>query len=945
MRSRHHVLHLLTNREWFESANAYVPDPAFAMVPVRARLPPDWTTLHEGVWFHCLPPGGAMPRQGWKIHVSGTTHTAHELLAAVVPVLVNEGVAFKLAADRILLSLINSKRWSRGGSGKFMTVYPRDADHFTALLARLHAVTRGFAGPYILSDRRYPESKVLFYRYGTLQAQTALAVDGRRVSVFVNDDGTLEGDERSPLFRLPRGITDPIAPEPPPHAPASGEVRLHDGRYRVEASLAFSNSGGVYLATDTTTDATVVLKEARPYTNWLSRDDDAAALLRKEQRILALLAGSGYTARPIELFSEWEHTFVAQEYVTGTSLATLGATRSVLLRTRPAPADVAAFLDLTRRVFGSLLRALEHLHARNVVFGDLSPSNVLWREELGRVALIDFEGACELGVDRPANLTTPGFDAPGAGPAGTPDPADDWYAYGALLCAFLMPITPFFALAPDRVGPIVEKLGAATYLPPEITAMARALLVPEREHRIGPAQIAAALRSLEHAAATFDQPATAPLARPTALAQPAPPPLDPALPARLASYIVANADPRRTDRLYPADFRVFDTNPHSLSFGAAGVLYALHRSGIAPPAEQLDWLLRAEIAPARYPPGLMVGSSGIAWALLELGHPDAARRALAAGHDHPLRDRAAGLAHGKAGWALTNLKFFLALHDERYLTEARRCADELLRDATTVPLLRDATAVELPRSATAADTGLSWPAEDDTHYGLFHGASGVALVLAYLARTTGEERYAAGARRALAFDLAQAQPIENGLGVSWPYRANFPGVLLPYWSYGSAGIGAALLRVIHLCGADDLEPWLDRIFVDTDRAFAVTTGMANGLAGIATFLTDAHHFTGEQRYRTAALRAVDGILTYRVERPTGLALPGDYSGRISCDYATGSAGVLRLAHRLLTNTPTDFFLDEYFTDTPYLRSRRPHDAGGGSQRSAKAGCREPIVRQ
>ena len=882
MRTRHHVLHLLTNREWFESPNAYVPDAAYYMAPVRALLAPGWEARHEGVWFQCLPPGAEMPVQGWKIHISGTTHSARELIAAVVPILVRGGVPFKIAADRILLSLINSKRWSRGGSGKFMTIYPRNADHFAALLPVLDAATKEFVGPYILSDRRYRESKVVFYRYGTLQSQTALAADGTRVPVFVGADGTLSTEERGPLFRLPPGIDDPIAAEPAMHAPAAGELFLRDGRYRVDAPLAFSNSGGVYLATDVTTGAAVVLKEARPYTNWLSREDDAAALLRKEQRILALLASSGYTAKPIELFAEWEHTFVAQEHVAGVSLATLGATRSVLLRTRPAQADADAFARLVRRVFTSLLHALEAVHAANVVFGDLSPSNVLWREDVGRVALIDFEGACEIGVDRPANLTTPGFDAPGTGPATSADVADDWYAYGALLCAFLMPVTPFFALAPDRIGAIVERLCAASCLPAEIAAMIRSLLHPERERRIGPRQIAIALRSLDTIAAG-------------AVGNvPAPEDPEPELRERLAAYIVASADTQRTDRLYPADFRVFDTNPLSLSYGAAGVLYALHRSGFTPREEHVAWLLRSAIAPQRYPPGLMLGTAGIAWALLALGYDDDARRVLAAGHDHPLRDRAAGLAYGKAGWALANLAFFLALHDERYLDEARRCAAELLRDAQ-----RD-------------ERGLCWAYDGDVHYGLFHGASGVALLLTYVGRTTNDERYLAAARDALRFDLAHAQPIENGVGVSWPYRANFPGVVLPYWAYGSAGIGAALLRVVHLGGADDLVPWLERIFVDTDRAWSVTPGMANGLAGIATFLLDAHAFTGEQRYRDAALRAADGMLTYRVERAAGVALPGDYSGRISCDYATGSAGVLRVIDRLVRGGSADFFLDEYF---------------------------------
>ena len=363
---------------------------------------------------------------------------------------------------------------------------------------------------------------------------------------------------------------------------------------------------------------------------------------------------------------------------------------------------------------------------------------------------------------------------------------------------------------------------------------------------------------------------------------------------RLAAYIIGNADPRRSDRLYPADFRVFDTNPLSVSYGAAGVSYALHRSGITPPAEHVAWLLGTPVTAQRYPPGLMLGSSGIAWTLLSLGARDDARRVLACGQEHPLRDRAPGLAYGKAGWALTNLAFFLELHDERFLVEAQRSADELLRDASE------------------DDRGLGWSYDGDVHYGLYHGASGIALLLTYLALATHEERYLGAARDALRFDLAHAQPIENGRGASWPYRAGFPGVLLPYWSYGSAGIGAALLRLVHLGGADDLAPWLERIFVDTDRAWSVTPGMANGLAGIATFLVDAHAFTGEARYRNAALRALDGILAYRVARGEGIALPGDYSGRLSCDYATGSAGVLSLVDRIMRGRTADFFLDQHF---------------------------------
>ena len=81
MRTRHHVLHLMANREWFESPNAYASDESYYIAPVRALLPAGWSARREGVWFQCMPPGAQIPPQGWKIHVSATTHTADYAMA------------------------------------------------------------------------------------------------------------------------------------------------------------------------------------------------------------------------------------------------------------------------------------------------------------------------------------------------------------------------------------------------------------------------------------------------------------------------------------------------------------------------------------------------------------------------------------------------------------------------------------------------------------------------------------------------------------------------------------------------------------------------------------------------------------------------------------------------------------------------------------------------
>jgi hypothetical protein len=62
-----------------------------------------------------------------------------------------------------------------------------------------------------------------------------------------------------------------------------------------------------------------------------------------------------------------------------------------------------------------------------------------------------------------------------------------------------------------------------------------------------------------------------------------------------------------------------------------------------------------------------------------------------------------------------------------------------------------------------------------------------------------------------------------------------------------------------------------------------------------------------------AKRPVTGIRDiYLLKRPEGLATPGDNLFRISCDYTTGIAGVMRALHRFAHHDEADFVLDEVF---------------------------------
>jgi hypothetical protein len=77
---------------------------------------------------------------------------------------------------------INNKTMNRASGGKFITIYPRNKNDFKFYIQNLYQILKPFEGPYILSDRRYKDCKVLYYRFGTMQAYNKLDFTGQQFS-------------------------------------------------------------------------------------------------------------------------------------------------------------------------------------------------------------------------------------------------------------------------------------------------------------------------------------------------------------------------------------------------------------------------------------------------------------------------------------------------------------------------------------------------------------------------------------------------------------------------------------------------------------------------------------------------------------------------------------------------------------------------------------------
>jgi len=469
----------VVSQEYYEPLSRY-PISSTYVEALERLLPQAWVCQRHDVWIHASgrAAGGSaatLPTQGFKIHVSSTSRCALDTLEIVVPECVEHGIAFKIAADPGLLALLNSKLQGRGYAGKFMTIYPPDRDVFARFIERLYRRTQGagLEGPYILSDRRYKDSKILFYRYGGFLPPRRLNVDGTETTFLVSPSGAYVPDERLPYFHLPEWVADPFVADPEV-APAGGTL-LND-RYRVEGALHFSNAGGVYFGTDTATGRSIVVKEARPFTNCWSFGEhfwDAVQLLEHEGRVLRRLDGLSFIPRLIALFREWEHTFLVEDRVEGVSLDTYWAGEAVLVAPYIRRAGkIERFVPRFKQVAETLIDMVKAVHERGVVLGDLSPRNILVDVETLRMWFIDFESAGLIDLTAgmalyAAQWGTAGFMHPARGARDALVPEDDWYAVAMILYNAVVPVNFLFHLKPEAQALFLDRF-IALGLPAEI---------------------------------------------------------------------------------------------------------------------------------------------------------------------------------------------------------------------------------------------------------------------------------------------------------------------------------------------------------------------------------------------------------------------------------------------------------------------------------------------
>ena len=806
-----------------------------------------------------------------------------------------------------MLDLSLNKNWPRTGAGKFITIYPSDDDQFFSLLEACSTVTAGMEGPYILSDRPFRDSKVVFYRYGEHSPRAFVGPTGTRTPLLVGPSGECVSDDRQAYFALPPWVTDTVSNDPPITKPGEDGVLLNN-RYRVTSAERFSSIGGIYGAVDTHSGKNVIIRETRPRLGTRASGYNPLAILRKEARILTKLGPTGFTPRFIELFQEWEHWFLVQERLDAESLwgYAINFTHGSNAQTTPA-----AMFDKLRATIRKIAEGLEIVHAHNVILRDLTKSNVMFTLDTEHVRFIDLELSFETDRDdKVISGWTTGYASEAQLRSKTPSPQDDYYALGALIVDMIAFSASGLPLNKRGVLDSLMLTLRDFELPDVLLRVVEGLLDEDPSSRW----------NLREAMALLDSVDTALLRSTARVEDHAPRPVVPEreAPAQalqddvvetlrgLSRHIRAAATPERTDRLWPASGDIFSTNAISVQYGAAGTAYFLWRESGEVPHDAITWIRRnwrRRLAPR----GLHVGLGGLAVTLLDLGLHDDARTVFEAAHGTPLSPTSTdvtGLYYGQAGWGLANLHYWLKAGDERGLDTAITIGNALAR------------------SAKYEGAAASWPEDGGTPIGYGHGASGIALFLTYLSLATRDEAWMALARRALNFEIGQRQEVDTRLIWFANVNARVSGPKSPHIRHGTAGIGTAALRYVRATGDQDIRAFLEQCAHTVANRHTNKLWHDYGASGYGELLLDMYSVFGDERYRTNAYHLAEFILKHRMDRLGGYAFPGSELLRVSCDYGMGSAGIGLFLHRLTyPSTPRYLMLDELFDTGVHSRGR------------------------
>lgn len=435
--------------------------------------------------------------QGWMLDISGVASQFTHMLHHVLPILISEGVSFKIPRRKYIAGCLSNGELGLAQLGKLICVYPNDDIQAQLLANMLIALTNEFRGPDVLTDLYL--GGTVYCRYGSFNPILRLGRNGNVETYIQGNNNELILDDCPVPFRLLDNVVCPF--ESVVKLENISDLFINkiyrifsvlksDSKGRVIKSLRFHRFGIGWC----------IIKEGRHDICFDSLSRDVTDRIRWQYSLHRELEGEVPLPKVYDMFFENRNAFIVMEYVKGVPL------RDVVDEVYAGESWRNLTSSKRHQLVDYLLQIVDiilKLHSKGYIHRDITYTNFLLTRKRGFV-LIDMELSYffkDGNEQIPFGLGTAGFMSPEQEAGRAPTVKEDVYGFGALMIYFVTHLLPqkfsrsnskelfnnllFFVADVDLVSLIAKCLNANPELRPDLIDVKHRL----QEYSIKPVQL------------------------------------------------------------------------------------------------------------------------------------------------------------------------------------------------------------------------------------------------------------------------------------------------------------------------------------------------------------------------------------------------------------------------------------------------------------------------
>lgn len=787
----------------------------------------------------------------WKIHVSATYENYEEILFHVLNFVVDRNLNFKFVASLEGINVALNKRAHPASVGKFIVIYCLEND-LENILDELYVRLKGYEGAFVLSDKSYKDSKVIYYRFGEYLPIPLRTDYGTIENYTLNNKYDLYQDKRLPYYNCPEWIEDAIISNED-----DNEYSELLEKYEVEQIISNCGSTTCYLGRNRQSNEKVFIKEARGFLGLDTAGRYSTYRINKEYQMLKYIESLSVSPKPLEIIEEGGNVYLIEEYISGQSLVEWLNVRNPLHRSDLSDSEFREYAGQINEILKKIIMAVLKVVSKAVFINDISYHNIIVTEN-EEVKLVDFEYAYFDDDTDIANIYTPGFNSDDENRK-----ASEISKFTKLLSYLFVPYNNMFVLSKIKQVELIDWYlkSYGRYLKKE------SLYILELIKSQG--------------VKTFDDFNLENLNIESKLCETEATKTDFSIIPKAIKAICKEFNKNYFDEnkyLFPADPQIFNTNLYSLSHGCFGVIYALHKLKSyqtntidAVISECLTITLPNLLITNDMPNGLLMGRSGVACTLLDLGCFEVAELLMCKANNIEAMSTN-GFFYGLSGMLFANIKFYLVTGNKKYKKTCYHIFEKL--------------------------SDLS--AEDILENGFGLGLSGISYVLIYYYQLTKDENILNLAIEFLNEELSRSELDDRGLfAINREGKNSTLKVVSPYVYDGIAGVGFSVLRMCQVTKNDKYKDYLEKIINGILLDITTFPTYMRGFSGILDFLMDCLFVIDNIGLRERVLEKIHNLannlkLFYLSEYNL---FYGEQLFKLSTDLLAGTSGIILVLER------------------------------------------------